>query len=64
MANKHFSLTVRKSPCEEGTYTQDAFEMKIYSRIVDIKFSQNSVSEINKFKTKPGVDINIKIRND
>ena len=64
MPNKHLSLTVRKSPCGEGTNTWDAFEMKIHTRIVDIKCSPNSVSEITKFKIKPGVDINIKIWNE
>ena len=61
MPNKHLSLTVRKSPCGEGTNTYDAFEMKIHSRIVDIKCSPKAVSEITSFKIKPGVDINIKI---
>ena len=63
MPNKHLSLTVRKSPCGEGTNTFDAYEMKIHTRIVDIKCSPNSVSEITNFKIKPGVDINIKIWN-
>ncbi len=64
MPNKHLSLTVRKSPCGEGTNTWDAYEMKIHTRIVDIKCSPNDVSEITKFKIKPGVDINIKIWNE
>ena len=61
MPNKHLSLTVRKSPCGEGTNTFDAFEMKIHTRIVDIKCNPNNVSKITQFKIKPGVDINIKI---
>ena len=61
LPNKHLTLTVRKSPCGEGTNTFDAFEMRIHTRIVDIKCSPNSVSEITNFKIKPGVDINIKI---
>ena len=64
MPNKHLSLTVRKSPCGEGTNTWDAYEMKIHTRIIDIKCTPNSVSEITKFKIKPGVDINIKIWNE
>ena len=61
LPNKHLTLTVRKSPCGEGTNTFDAYEMRIHTRIVDIKCSPNSVSEITNFKIKPGVDINIKI---
>ena len=64
MPNKHLSVTVRKSPCGEGTNTFDAYEMKIHTRIIVIKCSPNSVSEITKFKIKPGVDINIKIWNN
>ena len=63
MPNKHLSLTVRKSPCGEGTNTFDAYEMKIHTRIVDIKCPSNSVSEITRFKIRPGVDINMKIWN-
>ena len=63
MPNKHLSLTVRKSPCGEGTNTFDAYEMRIHTRIVDIKCSPTSVSELTSFKIKPGVDINIKIWN-
>lgn len=61
MPNKHLSLTVRKSPCGEGTNTYDAFEMRIHTRIVEIKCPPNSVSQITDFKLKPGVDIKIKI---
>ena len=64
MPSKHLSLTVRKSPCGEGTNTFDAYEMKIHTRIVVVKCPANSVSEITKFKIKPGVDINIKIYNN
>ena len=64
MPNKHLSLTVRKSPCGEGTNTFDAYEMKIHTRIVEVKCPANSVSEITRFKIKPGVDINIKIWNN
>lgn len=61
MPNKNLSLTVRRSPCGEGTNTYDAYEMRIHTRIIDIKCSSTSVSEITNFKIKPGVDINIKI---
>ena len=63
MPNKHLSVTVRKSPCGEGTNTFDAYEMKIHTRIVDIKCSANNVSEITRFKIRPGVDISMKIWN-
>ena len=61
MSNKHLSLIVRKSTCGKGTNAWDAYEMKIHTRIVDIKCPPNSISEIKKFKKKLGIDINIKI---
>jgi small subunit ribosomal protein S20e len=64
MPNKILRLTPRKSPCGEGTNTYDRFEMRIHSRIVDIKCPPNAVADITNFKIKPGVDINIKIWNN
>ena len=61
MPNKILRVTTRQSPCGEGTNTFDEFEMRIHTRIVDIKCPPRSVSEITDFKIKPGVDINIKI---
>ena len=64
MPNKNLRVTVRKSPCGEGTNTYDAFEMKIHTRIVDLKCSPDSVSDITNFKIKSGVNINNKICNN
>ena len=61
MPNKILRITTRQSPCGEGTNTYDEFEMRIHTRIVDIRCPPKSVSEITDFKIKPGVDINIKI---
>ena len=63
MPNKHLSLTVRKSPCGEGTNTYDAFEMKIHTRIIDVKCAPANVSDLTRFKIKPGVTIGIRIWN-
>jgi small subunit ribosomal protein S20e len=61
MPNKTLRITTRQSPCGEGTNTWDEFEMRIHTRIVDIRCPPKSVTEITDFKIKPGVDINIKI---
>ena len=53
MPNKNLRVTVRKSPQGEGTNTYDAFEMKIHTRIVHIKCSPDSFSDITNFKIKP-----------
>ena len=64
MPNKVLKITTRKSPCGEGTNTYDKWEMRIHTRIVEIKCPPASVSDITNFKIKPGVDINIKIWNN
>ncbi len=64
MPKKYWRINVRKSPCGEGTNTYDAFEMKIHTRIVDLKCSPDSVSEITNFKIKSGVNISNKIWNN
>ncbi len=61
MPNKVLNITTRKGPGGNGTATFDRLELKIHTRIVDIKCNPNNVSEITDFKIKPGVDINIKI---
>ena len=61
MPNKTLRITTRQSPCGNGTNTYDEFELRIHTRIVDIKCPPKAVSEITDFKIKPGVDINIKI---
>lgn len=64
LPNKNLAVTVRKSPCGEGTNTWSRMKMTIHTRIIDIRCDPSQVSEITKFKIKPGVDINIRIWNN
>ena len=61
MPNKTLTHVIRKGPCGNGTATFDRLEMRIHTRVVDIKCNPNNVIDITDFKIKPGVDINIKI---
>ena len=61
MPNKVLKITTRKGPGGNGTATFDRLELRIHTRIIDIKCNPNNVSDITDFKIKPGVDINIKI---
>ena len=61
MPNKTLVMNVRKGPCGNGTATFDRLELRIHTRIIDIKCNPNDVAQITDFKIKPGVDINIKI---
>ena len=61
MPNKLLTITTRKGPGGNGTATYDRLELRIHTRIIDIKCNPNNVADITDFKIKPGVDINIKI---
>jgi len=61
MPTKVLNVTTRRGPCGNGTATFDRLELKIHTRVIDIKCQPNNVVAITNFKIKPGVDINIKI---
>lgn len=61
MPNKTLLITTRKGPCGNGTATFDRLEMRIHTRVIDIKCKPNNVAAITDFNIKPGVDINLKI---
>jgi small subunit ribosomal protein S20e len=61
MPNKTLVINTRKGPCGNGTATFDRLELRIHTRVIDVKCKPNNVAAITDFKIKPGVDINIKI---
>lgn len=61
MPNKILKITTRKGPGGNGTATFDRLELRIHTRIIDVKCNPSNVVEITSFKIKPGVDISIKI---
>lgn len=63
MPNKILKVTTRRGPCGNGTATFDNLEMKIHTRVIDIKCDPKNVADVTNFKIKPGVDISIKIWN-
>jgi small subunit ribosomal protein S20e len=56
---KTLRVTVRKSPCGEGTNTWDRYEMRIHKRVLDIYCPSSMVKEITTFKIDPSVDVNL-----
>jgi small subunit ribosomal protein S20e len=46
MPTKNLKLTVRKSPCGEGTNTYDRFEMRIHKRLIDLHSPSETVKQI------------------
>ena len=60
---KTLRVTVRKSPCGEGTNTWDRFEMRIHKRVIDIYCPISVVKDITSFKMGATVDIDLSIWN-
>merc|ERR1712167_251640 len=56
---KILRVTVRKSPCGEGTNTWDRYEMRIHKRVIDIYCPSSVVKDITTFKIDPSVDVNL-----
>merc|ERR1711935_315982 len=56
---KTLRVTVRKSPCGEGTNTWDRYEMRIHKRVIDIFCPSSVVKDITTFKIDASVDVNL-----
>ena len=50
MPIKNLKITVRKSPCGEGTNTYERLEMRIYKRVIDLVCTNLDVKEITSIK--------------
>jgi small subunit ribosomal protein S20e len=59
MPTKKLKLTVRKSPCGEGTNTWDRFQMRIHKRILDIHSPSEVVRQITNIGIDTGVDVEV-----
>merc|ERR1711862_557166 len=61
MPTKILRLTVRKSPCGEGTNTWDRFEMRVHKRVIDLRSPSEIVKQITSISLEPGVDVEVTI---
>jgi len=61
LPTKVLRLTVRKSPCGEGTNTWDRFEMRIHKRIIDLHSPAEIVKQITSINIDPGVEVEVTI---
>lgn len=64
MPVKNLCITVRKSPCGEGTNTYERLEMRIYKRIIDLVCTNQDVIEITSIKIDPGVEVELILAKD
>ena len=61
MPTKTLKLTVRKSPCGEGTNTFDRFELRIHNRLIDLHSPADVVKQITSISIEPGVEVEVTI---
>ena len=59
MPVKNLKITVRKSPCGNGTNTYERLELRIYKRIIDLVCTNQDVKEITTIKIDPGVEVEL-----
>merc|ERR1711862_1087360 len=59
LPTKTLRLTVRKSPCGEGTNTWDRFEMRFHKRLIDLHSPTSVVKQITSVSLEPGVDVEV-----
>ena len=59
MPTKVLRVTVRKSPCGEGTNTWDRFEMRVYKRVIDLHSPPETVKQITSIAIEPDVDVEV-----
>jgi len=58
---KRLNLTVRRSPCGNGTNTWDRYEMEVHKRVLDIYCPSSMIREITDFRIDPSVDVNLNV---
>merc|ERR1712160_89745 len=61
LPTKTLRLTVRKSPCGEGTNTWDRWEMRIHKRLIDLHSPSEVVKQITSINIDPGVEVEVTI---
>ena len=59
MPTKTLRVTVRKSPCGEGTNTWDRYELRVYKRVIDLHSPTEMVKQITSIAIEPDVDVEI-----
>jgi len=61
LPTKVLRLTVRKSPCGEGSKTWDRYQMRIHKRVIDLHSPSEIVRQITNISIDPGVEVEVTI---
>ena len=56
---KILRVTVRRSPCGNGTQTFDRFEMRIHKRVVHLICPAEYIKKVTDFTIEPGVEVEL-----
>ena len=55
----NLKITVRRSPCGNGTQTFDRFEMRIHKRVVNLICPAEYIKKVTDFTIEPGVEVEL-----
>lgn len=61
LPTRSLKLTIRKSPCGNGSNTWDHYEMSVYKRVIDLYSPQEVVKQITAISIEPGVDVEVAV---
>ena len=61
MPTKVLSVTVRRSPCGQGTSTFERYKLRVYKRVLYITGTPDVVRSVTSVRILPSVDVVIKL---
>lgn len=61
LPTKRIKITVRKSPCGEGTATWDRYELRLHKRLIDLAADDRTMRQIMRIKVPDDVYITVEI---
>jgi small subunit ribosomal protein S10 len=64
LPTKHYKVTVRRSPCGNGTETYDRFELRVYKRLIDVPADEKFLHNIIRIPIPRNVRIEIKMKEE
>ena len=62
LPTKKLKITTRKSPCGDGTATFDNYEMRMYSRVIDLPADDRVLHSIMRLYVPRNVTIKIEMK--
>ena len=60
--NRNLKLTIRRSPCGNGSSTFDRYEMRIHKRVLTLVCPPDFIKKVTSIVIDPGVDVELVIK--